>query len=115
MYIIVTATIDKNDSNLKDTFDIVSSIRQYLSCLKVISMFDFVANSANVPIKKTISISLDRIYNKKLKKTNLRKRKMKKLVLDFCTKTAFSFDNIYEQCSVDWAISGASIGNVIPK
>ena len=107
--------LTKNDSNLKDTFDIVSSIRQYLSCLKVISMFDFVANSANVPIKKTISISLDRIYNKKLKKTNLRKRKMKKLVLDLCTKTAFSFDNIYEQCSVDWAISGASIGNVIPK
>ena len=106
----------KNDSNLKDTFDIVSSIRQYLSCLKkVISMFDFVANNANVSIKKTISISLDRIYNKKLKKNNLRKRKMKKLVLDLCTKTAFSFDNIYEQCSIDGAISGASIGNVIPK
>ena len=107
--------LTKNDSNLKDTFDIVSSIRQYLSCLKVISMFDFVANNANVPIKKTISISLDRIYNKKLKKTNLRKRKMKKLVLDLCTKTAFSFDNIYEQCSIDGAISGASIGNVILK
>ena len=40
---------------------------------------------------------------------------MKKLVLDLCTKTAFSFDNIYEQCSIDGAISGASIGNVIPK
>ena len=40
---------------------------------------------------------------------------MKKLVLDLCTKTAFSFDNIYEQCSIDGAISGASIGNVILK
>ena len=42
-------------------------------------MFDFVANNANVPIKKTISISLDRIYNKKLKKTNLRRKKNEKI------------------------------------
>ena len=52
-----------------------------------------------LPIKKTINIILDRVYSKKLINTNLKKRTMKKLLLDSCTKTAFSFYNVlYEQC-----------------
>ena len=52
----------------------------------------------NVPLNKTINIILDRIYRQKLLKTNLKKRTMKKLLLDSCTKTAFSYDNlIYQQ------------------
>ena len=47
----------------------------------------------NVPIKKTIN---DHTISK-----NLKKRSLKKLILDTCTKTEFSFNNIiYKQKTV---------------
>ena len=53
----------------------------------------------NVLVKKTSNIILDKAYNKKLRNINLKKRTMKKLLLDSCIKTTFSFDNVlYEQC-----------------
>ena len=53
----------------------------------------------NVPLNKTINIIADPIYWQKLLKTNLKKRKMKKNLLDSCTKITFSYDNvIYQQC-----------------
>ena len=62
----------------------------------------------NVTVKKTINIILDRVYNRKLIKTNLKKKTMKKLHLDSCIKTNFSFDNVLnEQC--DGVIPGTSI------
>ena len=67
---------------------------------------------SNVPVKKTINIILDRVYNKKSINTNLKKRTMKKLFLDSCTKTAFSFYNLlYEQC--DGVSMGSSLGPVL--
>ena len=62
--------------------------------------FDAESLFTNVPLSKTINIILDRIYRQKLLKTNLKKRAMKKLLLDSCTKTEFSYDNIlfYQQC-----------------
>ena len=56
--------------------------------------FDVQSLFTNVPVKKTINIILNRVYNKKLINTNLKKRMTKKLLLDSCTKTAFSFDNV---------------------
>ena len=56
--------------------------------------FDVGSLLTNVPLNKTIDIILDRIYWQKLLKINLKKRTMKKLLLDSCTKTAFSYDNI---------------------
>ena len=52
----------------------------------------------SVRLSKTTKIILDWIYNKKLLKTNTKKRTMKKLLEDCCPKNAFSFNNnIYEQ------------------
>ena len=66
----------------------------------------------NVKVKKTINIILDRVYNRKLMKTNLKKKTMKKLHLDLCIKTNFSFDNVlYEQC--DAVSIGSSLGPVL--
>ena len=48
-------------------------------------------------LKKTINIISDKVHDK-LRKTNLKKRTTKKLLLNSCTKTTFSFDNVlYEQ------------------
>ena len=67
-----------NDYNLKDSFDAVKRIRsvppelfdddyQFVS-FNVQSLF------TNEPVKKTINIILDRVYNKKLINTNLKKK-----------------------------------------
>ena len=91
-----------NDDNLEDSFDAVKMIRSIPPELfdenyKFVSL-DVQSLFTNVPVKKTINIILDRVYNKKLINTNLKKRTMKKLLMDSCTKTAFSFDNVfYEQ------------------
>ena len=46
----------------------------------------------------TIKVILRHIYEDKVIQTTLRKRTMKKLIIDSCTKTAFSFSNkIYKQ------------------
>ena len=70
--------------------------------------FDVQSSFASVSVKKTINITLDKVYNKKLRNTNLKKRIMKKLLLDSCTKTAFSF---YEQC--DRISTGSSLGQIL--
>ena len=60
--------------------------------------FDIESLFANVPIKTTINVVLTRIYNEHTISTNLKKRLLKKLILDKCTKTAFSSNNIiYER------------------
>ena len=94
-----------NDYNLKDSFDAVKRIRSippelFDNGYQFVS-FDVQSLFTNVPVKKAINIILDRVYNKKLINTNLKKRTMKKLLVDSCTKTAFSFDNVlYELCGV---------------
>ena len=61
-------------------------------CSDVESLF------TNVPIKTTINVVLTRTYNEHAISTNLKKRSLKKLTLDKCTKMAFSFNNIiYER------------------
>ena len=70
--------------------------------------FDLESLFTSVPLSKTINIILDRIYNKKLLKTNIKKRTIKKLLKDCCTKNALSLNNtIYEQ------IDGVSMGSCL--
>ena len=52
--------------------------------------FDVKSLFTNVPLNKIINIILDRMYRQKLLKTNLKKRTMENLLLDSCTKNAFS-------------------------
>ena len=60
----------------------------------------------------TVDLILKRIYTDKLVSTNLKKRTLKKLILDTCTKTAFSFNNkLYQQ--KDGVSMGSSLGPVL--
>ena len=61
-----------------------------------------------MPLKRTINILLSRVFNDKLIDTTLQKRTLKKLLIDSCTKTAFSFDSVlFEQ------INGVSMGSCL--
>ena len=61
----------------------------------------------NAPIEKTIDVILTRIYNDHTISPNLKMRSLKKLILDTCTKTRFSFNNII------YVTIGFSLGPVI--
>lgn len=55
---------------------------------------------------------MNRVYNKKLIKTNLKKSSLRKLIKDTCTKTVFSANNeLYEQ--TDGVSMGSSLGPVL--
>ena len=74
--------------------------------LDVVSLF------TNVPLKKTVDIILKRIYTSQQITTTLTKRSLKKLILDTCQKTAFSFNGkMYEQ--TDGVSMGGSLGPVL--
>ena len=57
---------------------------------------DVVSLCTDVSLQKTTNI-LDRVYNQKQIKTTLSKKVLKKPILDSSQKTAFTFNNIYEQ------------------
>ena len=66
----------------------------------------------NVPLRKTAYIALKRVYQDRLMKTNVKKRSLKKLLIDACTKTSFIFNNtIYEQ--KDGVSIGSPLGPVL--
>ena len=94
--------LTENQYVVKDSFAAANKIREISKELfdhgyRFVS-FDVESLFTSVPLSETINIILDRIYNKKLLKTNIKKRAMKKLLKDCCTKNAFSFNNtIYEQ------------------
>ena len=76
--------------------------------------FDVESLFTNVLIKKTINVIFTRICNDHTISTNLKRRSLKKLVLDTCTKTAFSFNNII--CKQKDGVSmGSSLGPIIPS
>ena len=91
-----------NGYNLKDSFDAAEKIKTipdhlYDEGFKLVS-FDVKSLFTNVPLKRTIDVILDRVYNKNVISTTLKKRTLKKLILDTCSKTAFMFGGtIYEQ------------------
>ena len=91
--------LSMNEFTLKDIFNVVNKIKNIPPHL-----FDdrynygsFYVESllTNVPIKRTINIILGWIYIDKVISTNLKKHTIKKLLLDACTKTAFTFIELY--------------------
>lgn len=89
-----------NDYDLKDTFDAVSAIKAIPQDLfdqgyRFVS-FDVESLFTNVPLKHAVNIVLSRVFNDKSIDTIRYKnaRACKKLLIDSCTKTAFSFDNV---------------------
>ena len=87
---------------MKDSFEAVNRIQDIPSSLfvngyKFVS-FDVKSLFTIVPIKKTIDVILTQIYKDHTISANLKKRSLRKLILDTCNKTAFSFSKIsYEQ------------------
>ena len=88
--------LTQNEYSLKNTFDAADRIKKIpkelirneeytLISLNVVSLF------TNVPLRKTVNIILDRIYNQKLIKTTLSKSVLNKLILDTRQKTTFTF------------------------
>ena len=108
--------LTQNEYAVKDSFDAAQRIQQIPQNLfdegyRYVS-FDAVSLFTNVPLKRTVDVILDRVYNDKLIKTKLVKRTLKKLINDCCKKTPFSFNNqIYKQ--LDGVSMGSSLGPVL--
>ena len=109
-------SLTNDEFTLKESFEAVNRILDIPSNLfvngcKYVS-FDFESLFTNVPIKKTIDVILARMYNDHTISTNLKKHSLKKFILDICTKTAFSFNNIiYEK--KDSVSMSSSLGPVM--
>ena len=66
----------------------------------------------NVQLRRTVNIILKRIYVDKVIPTTLRKDTMKKLILDACIETLFSFNSkLYEQ--IDGVPMGSPLAPVL--
>ena len=95
---------------VKDSFEAVDHIKDipkeyFEQGYKYVS-FDVESLFTSVPLKKTIQVILDRVYQEEKIITNLQKRTLEKLLKDACQKTTFSFNNVlYEQ------IDGVSMGS----
>ena len=109
--------LTQNDYSLKDSFETAERIRANIPDSLydegyVLVSFDVKSLFTNVPLKKTIDVILDRVYNQRLINTKLKKRTLKKLILDTCNKTAFLANGIiYEQ--IDGVSMDASWGLVL--
>ena len=81
-----------NELILKDSFDAAEKIRNIPNNLfedgYVFVSFDVESLFTNVPLKRTIDIILKGVYQDNLT-TNVKKRNLKKEILDTCTKTSF--------------------------
>ena len=109
--------LTQNAYSLKDSFETAERIRSNIPDSLydkgyVLVSFDVKSLFTNVPLKKTIEVILDRVYNRKLINTNLKKRTLKKLILDTCNKTAFLANGIIYQ-QTDGVSMGASLGPVL--
>ena len=108
--------LTQNDFTVKDSFDAATRIKDIPTELfeeeYVYVSFDVESLFTNVPLKETVDIILDRVYNNNQIQTKLSKRSLKKLILDSCRKTTFSFNSVlYEQ--VDGVSMGACLGPVL--
>ena len=77
-------------------------------------LFDNDVNSlfTNVPLNRIVNIILDCVYNENLVNTNLRKRTLKKLIEDTCSKTVFTAnEKLYQQ--IDGVSMSSSLGPLL--
>ena len=102
-----------NEFKLRDSFDAVARIHKipahlFTEGFRFVS-FDVKSLFTNIPLRKTVNFILKRIYNDKRITTSISKRTLKKLLLDACTKTPFSFnDQLYQQ--IDGICMGSPLG-----
>ena len=107
----------QNEYSLRDSFDAANRINHILPLVQeneeyMFVTLDVVSLFTNIPLCKTVNISLKRVYSEKLINTSLSKCSLKKLTLGTCQKMALSFNNkLYEQ--VDGVSMGGSLGPVL--
>ena len=109
--------LTQNEYSLKDTDDASERIKKTPKELirneeHTLISLDAASLFTNVPLRKTINIILEHVYNQKLIKTTLSKKVLKKLILDTCQKTAFTFNNIIHE-QKDGVSMGESLGPVL--
>ena len=74
--------------------------------------FHAVSLFTNDPLDKTVDNILKQIFKDKIVQTTKKKRTLKKLILDSCTKTTLSFKNqLYKQ--IDGVSMGSSLGPIL--
>ena len=101
--------LTENEFIVKDSFEAANKIQAILSELfdegyRFINV-DVTSLFSNVPLNRTIKMVLKRLYEDRVIRTTLRKRTMKKLIIDLAVKQ-HSFNNkIFKQ------IDGVSIGS----
>ena len=99
-----------NEFNLRDSFDAVNRIKNIPNNLfeegyRFIS-FDVKSLFTNIPLNKTINIILHKIYDENKISTKLKKRTVKNLLHNACTKTLFFANGeLYQQ------IDGIAMGS----
>ena len=107
-------SLTQNDFVVKDSFEAVNKIHnipsELFNCGYRYYSFDVTSLFTNVPLSKTINIILERVYKHKLINTKI--SKLKKLLKDCCTKTAFSFNNLFYK-KKDGVSMGSSLGPVL--
>ena len=101
---------------IRDFFDAANKIKSILPEVfddgYIFSSFDVESLFTNVPLQRTININLDRVYNDKLIVTQLKKRTLKKLIKETCSKTVFSANNkLYQQ--IDGVSMCSSLGPLL--
>ena len=78
----------------------------------IFASFDVESLFTNVAPQRTINIILDCVYNNNFIATQLKKRTLKNLIKDTCSKTVFSEnDKLYQQ--IDGVIMGSSLGPLL--
>ena len=108
--------LTQNEFVIKDCFDAANKIRlippEVFDEGYVLVSFDAASLFTNVPLKRTIDIILDRVYKKQMISTQLKKRTLKKLIKDTCSKTVFSANKkLYQQ--IDGVSIGSSLGPLL--
>ena len=87
---------------MKDSFDAAAKIcnipPQLFDNGYIFVSFDVTFFFTNVLFDRTVNIILDCVYNENLMNANLRKRTLKKLIKDTCSKTVFTANKkLYQQ------------------
>ena len=86
--------LTQNEFIIRDSFDAANKVKsippEVLDDGYIFVSFDVESLFTNVPLQRTINIILDCVYDNKLVATQLKKRTLKKLIKDTCSKTIFS-------------------------
>ena len=107
--------LTQNEFIIRDFFDAANKIKSIPSKVfddgYIFVSFGVESLFMNVPLHQTINIILDRVYNK-LTATQLKKRTLKKLIRNTCSKTVFSANiKLYQQT---YSVSmGSSLGPLL--